>query len=169
MYAFGTLPSRQAYFELIHALLTAAKSSLEGASQGVFGEAGGAMAQGFLDAFEGEKDPRVLLTCLRTSALLHAALAQHVVANAGGAGAVAGALAGDGDGRSGAQRRSKQRQIDVLSLRDGRTWGESMVDILSMYFPITFKPPPNDPYGITQVHHFESHPSLHSPLNPAPS
>ena len=47
-------------------------------------------------------------------------------------------------------KRTKQRQIDTLSLRDGRPWGEAVTDILSMYFPITFKPPPNDPYGITQ-------------------
>ena len=39
-------PLRQAYFNLVHSLFTTARTSPEAAAQGVFGEAGGAMAQG---------------------------------------------------------------------------------------------------------------------------
>lgn len=72
---------------------------------------GRAFAQAFLDAMEGEKDPRNLLLCLQ--------LARDVLATL--------APVFDRD------ERLLQRYFDVVSC----------------YFPITFTPPPNDPYGIT--------------------
>lgn len=68
-------------------------------------------AQAFLNAMEGEKDPRNLLLCLQIARELMAKL--EVVFD---------------------------RHDSVL---------QQYFDVVSCYFPITFTPPPNDPYGIT--------------------
>ncbi|DBA01808.1 TPA: hypothetical protein N0F65_002924 [Lagenidium giganteum] len=70
-----------------------------------------AFARGFLNAMEGEKDPRNLLLCLKVARELTQKL-EPVFA-----------------------------QHDALLLQ--------LFDVVSCYFPITFTPPPNDPYGIT--------------------
>ncbi|TYZ59798.1 hypothetical protein PybrP1_001410 [[Pythium] brassicae (nom. inval.)] len=72
---------------------------------------GYAFAQAFLDAMEGEKDPRNLLLCLQIARELLATLAPVFA-----------------------------RHDQLL---------QHYFDVVSCYFPITFTPPPNDPYGIT--------------------
>lgn len=72
---------------------------------------GAHFARAFLNAMEGEKDPRNLLLCLQIARELMAA-----------ASAVFG-------------------RHDALL--------QQYIDVVSCYFPITFTPPPNDPYGIT--------------------
>ena len=83
---------------------------------------------GVLEAVEGEKDPRVLLVALRVSAALMTA-AVDTERGRGSIAAGAGAAA-----RSGGD--------------DGRT-AEALVAWLALYFPITFRPPANDPHRIT--------------------
>lgn len=68
-------------------------------------------AQAFLNAMEGEKDPRNLLLCLQIARELMAKLAP------------------------------------VFDRHDSLL--QQYFDVISCYFPITFTPPPNDPYGIT--------------------
>jgi DNA repair/transcription protein MET18/MMS19 len=64
--------------------------------------------EGFIQAMEGEKDPRCLLKCLRLASLAVKHLGPF---------------------------------SDELT--------EELFDVTACYFPITFKPPPNDPYGIS--------------------
>uniref|UniRef100_K3WEQ0 MMS19 nucleotide excision repair protein n=1 Tax=Globisporangium ultimum (strain ATCC 200006 / CBS 805.95 / DAOM BR144) TaxID=431595 RepID=K3WEQ0_GLOUD len=68
-------------------------------------------AQAFLNAMEGEKDPRNLLLCLQ--------IARELLA-----------------------------KLEVVFDRHDAVL-QQYFDVVSCYFPITFTPPPNDPYGIT--------------------
>ena len=65
--------------------------------------------QQFVNAMDGEKDPRCLLLCLRVSTKLLTLFDDEVVKQA----------------------------------------AKPVFEVTCVYFPITFRPPPNDPYGIT--------------------
>lgn len=69
------------------------------------------LANGVVNAMEGEKDPRCLLTCL--------GLAECILREFGDSGEIG----------------------EVV---------EEIFDVTACYYPITFTPPPNDPYGITR-------------------
>lgn len=75
------------------------------------GDDGRRFAQAFLDAMEGEKDPRNLLLCLQIA------------------------------------RELMEKLAPVFDRHDRLL--QHYFDVVSCYFPITFTPPPNDPYGIT--------------------
>jgi DNA repair/transcription protein MET18/MMS19 len=68
---------------------------------------GAEYAEGFIQAMEGEKDPRCLLKCLRVAGLT-------------------------------------MKSFGPFS----NELTEELFDVTACYFPISFKPPPNDPYGI---------------------
>jgi hypothetical protein len=90
----------------------------------------------FLEAFEGEKDPRALLQGLRTANGLQRAMATQTQTATQTATTAA---------------KSSKSLSEKLVLPDGRSYCEALCSLLSMYFPVTFTPPPNDPYHITQV------------------
>ncbi|RKO95769.1 hypothetical protein CAUPRSCDRAFT_12532, partial [Caulochytrium protostelioides] len=77
------------------------------------------VVQAFIHALDGEKDPRCLLLAFPTAQRIY----QHftILADAAAAGA----------------------DPDDASL------AETLFDVTSCYFPITFRPPPGDPFGIT--------------------
>jgi hypothetical protein len=86
----------------------------------------------FIEIFEGEKDPRVLMTALNMTVLLQSAMGPVSFVDVGTT------AEGGGVGRK-------------RVLADGREFGDALVEVLGMYFPITFNPPPGDPHGITKV------------------
>lgn len=104
---------RKKCFELMQLALAqpSVASALVAAPSPGASDDGVLFAQAFLNAMEGEKDPRNLLLCLQIARALLATLAP------------------------------------VFARHDALL--QQYFDVTSCYFPITFTPPPNDPYGIT--------------------
>lgn len=100
---------------IIHCLSDCAGMSMNEVSTNEVRDTSRALFNGFIDAFEGEKDPRVLNRCLTLAPEFYALLNKF---------------------------HSTSQQAWLLD--DDRKPADAIVSILSMYFPITFKPPPND-------------------------
>ena len=92
-------PARQSTYEVLATLMTRHLVQLK--------SMGSRYIQGFVDAMDGEKDPRNLVLGFRMVRLILSDFPEH----------------------------------------EGHA--EDLFNVVSCYFPITFKPPPNDPHGIT--------------------
>eukprot|EP00163_Fabomonas_tropica_P033195 TRINITY_DN861_c0_g1_i16.p1 TRINITY_DN861_c0_g1~~TRINITY_DN861_c0_g1_i16.p1 ORF type:complete len:167 (-),score=35.01 TRINITY_DN861_c0_g1_i16:146-646(-) len=93
-------PVRHTIFEVFHCLLTKYLDDVT--------ILGGDMVHGYVQAMDGEKDPRNLTLVFRTIPLL------------------------------------------IKNIPEWTRFAEDIYEVTSCYFPITFTPPPNDPYGITK-------------------
>jgi len=134
-------PVRQAFHGLLASLLTALTrptGSVSSRSKEGTGVASFAVRlfPGFLEAFEGEKDPRVLLAACRVATQLLETM-----------GAPPAARASSQGGEGAAEEENATGRV----LEDGRAFGAGLASVLGMYFPITFTPPKDDPHKITQV------------------
>jgi hypothetical protein len=100
---------------------------------------GSAILDGVLASMEEEKDPRCLLDALivvhRASAVFCEALTTaHLRPN--GSSSAGGSLIGENNDKE----RSRSIKDQLLPMR--------LFETVSCYFPITFSPPPDDPFGI---------------------
>lgn len=82
------------------------------------------IVRGFVASMEGEKDPRNLLVCLKVAAgLIEHSKTQNL-----------------NDGES--------VKVENAPLKNSNELEKLVLDGCACYFPITFRPPPNDPFGI---------------------
>ena len=133
-------PVRQAFHGLLASLLIAlTRTSSASSNDDSSGVASFAVRlfPGFLEAFEGEKDPRVLLAACRVATQLLETM---------GAPPPPSASQGGGEAEEESEGTSSGRMLE-----DGRAFGAGLASVLGMYFPITFTPPKDDPHKITQV------------------